>query len=63
MSLSYKLKQSFASNAPVDLEDSRGVKRILNRLGYYIPPHDSLGMTRFPDRQVFEAVKAFQKCS
>lgn len=54
-----KLNRPFHIDGNVDAEDARAVKRSLNWLGYYTPAKN-IGLTDFPDREIFEAVKAFQ---
>lgn len=43
----------------VDEFDIRQVKTALSRLGYYTP-HKDIGMNAFADREMFDALKAFQ---
>ena len=54
------LNKPFASNSPADNEDVMVMKRILNRLGYYTP-YEKVGLIDMPDKDVFAALKAFQK--
>ncbi len=58
--MTIKLSKSFAANGKVEEYDVRQMKKALNRLGYY-QPYEKIGITDIPDRDVFEALKAFQK--
>ena len=57
--MNIKLSKPFASNSAVDEFDVKQLKKILNRLGYYMPMENT-GITGIPDRAVFNALKAFQ---
>ena len=54
------LNKPFAANMAVDEFDVRRMKKALNRLGYY-SPYEKTGITGIPDKDVFTALKAFQK--
>ncbi len=54
----FKLNARLASNSPADEDDVLSVKQILNEEGHYDEP--SYGMTSYPDRALFDAIKAFQ---
>lgn len=55
------LQASIASNAAnMDEDDIRNLKRALNRLGHY-EPAKTIGITTIPDRELFTAIKDFQK--
>ena len=58
--MTIELNKPFSRNAPADEEDMRVVKRTLNWLGYYTP-YKKIGLVDFPDAQIFESLKAFQK--
>jgi peptidoglycan hydrolase-like protein with peptidoglycan-binding domain len=58
--MTIKLSKPFAPNSQVDEYDVRQIKKALNRLGYY-QPYEKTGITGIPDREVFEALKEFQK--
>lgn len=49
-----------ARNSSPDPDDILTAKRVLNRLGLYVPARE-VGMTRFADPALFDALKAFQK--
>lgn len=53
------LKKRFARNGEVDETDTRMIKKLLNRMGYYTPRAE-WGITEIPDDQVFESLKRFQ---
>jgi len=55
----FKLTGVFAANTAVKEDDVRLMKRILNRLGYYMPSKSN-GSTHIPDRALFEGLKDFQ---
>ncbi len=55
-----KLSRPFASNSAVEEFDLRQMKKTLNRLGYYTP-FEKTGITGISDREIFEALKEFQK--
>ncbi len=57
--MTIKLNRPFDIDSHVDAQDARAVKRTLNWLGYYTPSKN-IGLTDFPDREIFEAVTAFQ---
>lgn len=56
----FVLSGPFAAGVTVKDVDIRRMKKALNRLGYYQPPHDT-GITGQADRSVFEGLKAFQR--
>jgi SPP1 gp7 family putative phage head morphogenesis protein len=56
------LYKAFAPSSAVDGRDARALKILLNRLGYYVPPQN-IGITDVPDREIFSALKKFQKAS
>jgi peptidoglycan hydrolase-like protein with peptidoglycan-binding domain len=58
--MTIKLSKPFSPNSKVDEYDVRQIKKALNRLGYY-QPYEKTGITGIPDREVFEALKEFQK--
>lgn len=58
--MNIKLSKPFAANSPADEFDTRQIKKVLNRLGYYQPYHKT-GITGIPDADIFTALKAFQK--
>ncbi len=58
--MTIKLSRPFASNSAVEEFDLRQMKKTLNRLGYYTP-FEKTGITGISDREVFEALKEFQK--
>lgn len=58
--MSMAIKSVLARDSSADPADILTVKRMLNRLGHYVPEHD-IGMTGFADAALFEALKAFQK--
>lgn len=58
--MTFKLNKPVGSDMPVDEDDIRNLKIALNHMGYYIPPED-IGITRVADREMFEALKAFQR--
>lgn len=55
-----ELKRAVARNADADPNDILNLKRVLNRLGHYLPD-DLIGMTRFAETRLFEAIEAFQR--
>lgn len=55
----FTLKGPVASNSSTDLEDSATIKMALTSLGYY--DDTETGLTPYGDRQLFQAVKSFQK--
>jgi len=55
----FQIKKTIGDDYNVDLEDSLSTKQALERLGYYETP--SYGMTPYPDRHMFDSMKAFQK--
>lgn len=55
-----KLTHTFAPNTSVDEADVRQVKKVLNRLGYYMP-YAKTGITGTPDSEMFAGLKAFQR--
>lgn len=54
-----KLNSVLASNASADETDVETVKQHLNTLGHYEIP--SYGITKWPDNQLFEGIKSFQR--
>lgn len=58
--MDFELQQKLAPDAPADANDVMALKRALNRLGYYFP-NPKIGMNEIPDREMFEALKVFQK--
>jgi hypothetical protein len=57
--ITIELNKPFDIDSHVDAQDARVVKRALNCLGYYTPAKN-IGLTDFPDREIFEAIKEFQ---
>lgn len=55
-----ELKRAVARNVDADPNDILNLKRVLNRLGHYLPD-DLIGMTRFAETRLFEAIEAFQR--
>ncbi len=55
-----ELLQPFAANSKADEFDVKKMKKALNRLGYY-QPFEGVGITGIADKEVFDALKAFQK--
>ncbi|MCC6598473.1 MAG: peptidoglycan-binding protein [Alphaproteobacteria bacterium] len=55
----FTLKGPIASNASTDLEDSAMIKMALTSLRYY--DDTETGLSPYGDRQLFQAVKSFQK--
>lgn len=53
------LKGTVARNSAVEPEDTRTTKRALSRIGLYAVPRS--GLTSWPDEQMFQAIKRFQK--
>ncbi len=58
--MTIELSRPFASNSAVEEFDLRQMKKTLNRLGYYTP-FEKTGITGISDREIFEALKEFQK--
>ncbi|MFA6019998.1 MAG: peptidoglycan-binding domain-containing protein [Rhodospirillales bacterium] len=56
----FSIKKTIGDDYNVDLDDSLATKQALNRLGYYTPPQ-SYGMVPYPERLMFDSLKAFQK--
>jgi len=54
------LSRPFSADSNVDPQDTRTLKRVLNRLGYY-RPDEGIGITPYPDRAVATALSAFQR--
>lgn len=55
----FNLNQTLASNSAADPDDTLNTKRALGSLGYYEAP--SFGMTEYPDEELFNGIKTFQK--
>lgn len=55
----FKLNAMLASNIDANEKDVRNVKCVLNKLGYYTP-NPGIGMSKYPDRKMFSAIKEFQ---
>jgi hypothetical protein len=55
----FQLNQTLASNSPANPDDVINVKQQLRRNGYYDEP--SYGMTPYPDKNLFDGIKKFQK--
>lgn len=55
-----KIKKSFAPNTSNEEFDILQLKKALNQLGYYTPRADT-GIKPIADKEIFEALKAFQK--
>lgn len=53
------LKRPLAADSPADEEDVLAVKKDLGRSGYYDEP--DYGLTPYPDKSLFEGIRAFQK--
>lgn len=53
------LKRPLAADSPADEEDGLAVKKDLRRSGYYDEP--DYGLTPYPDKPLFEGIRAFQK--
>lgn len=53
-----KLKSLLAENANANQDDVLAIKTLLRKLGLYEAPE--WGMTEFPDRELFKAIRAFQ---
>ncbi|CAA6603920.1 conserved hypothetical protein [Rhodospirillaceae bacterium LM-1] len=56
----FQIRKVIGDDYNVDPDDTLNTKQALNRLGYYAPPQ-SYGMTPYPDRLMFNSLKAFQK--
>ncbi|MBF0269080.1 MAG: peptidoglycan-binding protein [Alphaproteobacteria bacterium] len=56
----FKVRKVIGDDHSVDPDDTLNTKQALNRLGYYSPPQ-SYGLTPYPDRLMFNSLKAFQK--
>lgn len=54
------LNKPLARNRVSDETDMRAIKNALNRLGYYTP-YEAVGMTEWPDDEIFDAIQQFQK--
>jgi len=55
----FNLNQTLASNSAADPDYTLNTKRALGSLGYYEAP--SFGMTEYPDEELFNGIKTFQK--
>ena len=53
------LNQALSANSAANAEDVMATKIFLRNQGHYIPPE--WGISQFPDRAMFDALKAFQK--
>ncbi len=59
MSTPYRLKKTISSSHNTDPDDVWSTKQTLEMNGYYSkPPH---GMTEYPDQQLIDSIKQFQK--
>ena len=58
MTRGYKLKSIIASESAADPDDVWALKHALRQDGFYSEPNQ--GITPFPDRNLFEAIKQFQ---
>jgi peptidoglycan hydrolase-like protein with peptidoglycan-binding domain len=58
MFMPLKLKSVLAENANANPDDVLAIKTLLEKLGLYEIPE--WGLTDFPDRELFEAIRAFQ---
>lgn len=55
-----KLNKTLRENsADIDAEDVLSVKNVLAKAGYYDIP--DYGLTPYPDRHMFDAIKLFQR--
>ena len=59
MALIPKLKSTIGRNYGVEKDDTLTMKNVLKKLGHYATPN--YGMTPFPDEQMFEGIRGFQK--
>ncbi len=59
MSSAFSLKSTLGRSYNVDLDDTLRTKKTLRSLGHYQTP--SYGMTEYPDEQLFDGIKDFQK--
>lgn len=59
MSSAFSLKSTLGRSYNVDLNDTLRTKKTLRSLGHYQTP--SYGMTEYPDEQLFDGIKDFQK--
>lgn len=59
MSNPYRLKSALGASYNTDPEDVWVTKRNLRTKGYYAEP--AHGMTEFPDEQLIDAIKGFQR--
>lgn len=50
----------FAANSNAASNDTRQIKKALNKLGYYFP-YAETGLTDFPDAAIFESIRQFQR--
>lgn len=58
--MNLEIKSVLARDSSARATDILTVKRMLNRLGHYVPTR-GIGMTDFADAALFEALKAFQR--
>lgn len=59
MSKGYKLKRTVSSGSAADLDDVWALKHALRQEGFY--PEVAREITPFPDRDLFRAIKQFQR--
>ena len=59
MGTPYRLRKAVGSSYNVDPEDVWATKSSLRSAGYYQEP--KYGMTVYPDDQLFESIKSFQR--
>ena len=55
----YRIQATLGSSHNTNPEDVWATKHNLKRRGYYVEP--THGMNEFPDRQFFNAIRAFQR--
>lgn len=54
----FAMKSTLGRSYPADPEDTRAIKAVLYRLGYYRPPF--FGITPYPDEALFNGIERFQ---